>query len=211
MPKKKIIIADDHPIVRKGLKDILAEITSAEVVAEAENGFELMDIIGREKYDLLILDITMPGMSGLDALRHINTLYGKIPTLVFSIYSEDNYAIRFLQAGASGYVNKESDATVIIEAVNTVLMGGMYFSRDILEKYATISNNNFDQSPHERLSNREYEIMLLMAKGKRMSEIAEELAISAKTVSTHKSRIFEKMNFSSSSDLIKYAIDSKIL
>jgi len=211
MKTRRIIIADDHPIIRKGLKDILDEISDVEVADEVENGFDLLKKLENDSYDLIILDISMPGMSGLDAIRQIRALYGRVNILVFTIYSEEHYAIRFLKAGASGYVNKESDAIVIIEAINTALMGGMYYSKEILEKYVASKNRNFASSPHELLSNREYEVMLLIASGKRMTYIATELMISVKTVSTHKMRIFEKMNINSNSDLTQYASENNIL
>ncbi|MFC1607986.1 response regulator [Candidatus Latescibacterota bacterium] len=209
--KIKVMIADDHPIVRKGLKEIVEEIPGVVVTDEAENGYEVLDKISGDNCDLLILDISMPGMGGLETVTKVKTVSTTVKILVFSIYSEDHYAIRFLKAGASGYLSKQSDPYAIVEAINTVINGGKYFSKDILQKYIQSIDSDFSLAPHETLSNREYEIMLLLASGKRISDVAKDLLISAKTVFTHKERIFQKMNIQESAELTQYAVEHELL
>ena len=209
--KIKVIIADDHPIVRKGLKEIVEEIPGVVVTDEAENGYEVLDKVTGENCDLLILDISMPGMGGLETLTKVKNISTTLKVLIFSIYSEDHYAIRFLKAGASGYLSKQSEPYAIVEAINTLIIGEKYFSDDVLQKYIRSKDSDFSLAPHETLSNREYEIMLLLASGKRISGVAKDLLISAKTVFTHKERIFQKMNIQESAELTQYAVEHDLL
>ena len=207
----KVIIADDHPIVRKGLKEIVEEIRGVLSVDEAEDGFILIDKVAENDYDLIILDVSMPGINGLDTLYQLQLLKKTFKVIVFSIYSEDQYAIRFLKAGASGYITKDRDASDIIDAIQTVMNDGRYFSKDILEKFVLAKVSGFNDTPHEMLSNREYEIMLMLASGNKSSDIAIDLSISEKTVGTHKIRIFNKMNLQNMSELIHYAVEKNLI
>ena len=207
----RIIIADDHPIIRKGLKEIIADIPGVIAIDEAENGNELIRKMENCKYDLIILDISMPDLSGIDAIKHINKIDKSVRILIFSIYSEDHYAVRFLKAGAHGYLQKICESSEIIEAVKSVTGGKKYFSNEVYEKFIMNKENNFIFTPHELLSNREYDIMLLLASGKKSSEIASELDVSEKTVSTHKKRILDKMSMKKNAELVKYVVENRLI
>ena len=212
MEKKiRIILADDHPIIRKGLKEIIADIPGIVVIDEAENGNELLRKMKNYRYDMIILDISMPDLSGIDAIKQIKRIDKSVKVLVFSIYSEDHYAVRFLKAGAHGYLQKICESSEIIEAVKSIADGRKYFSNEVYEKFILNMEKNFVFTPHELLSNREYEIMILFASGKKSSEIASELDVSEKTVSTYKKRILDKMNMKKYAELVKYVVENKLI
>ena len=190
----KIIIADDHPIVRAGMKQIIGEASDLMVVDEAGDGHKLLSKIRVETFDVVILDITMPHMNGLDVLKQLKIEKPKLPVIVLSIHPEDQYALRVLKAGASGYVTKASAPDELINAIRRVCRGSKYISPSIAEKLAFHLDANFEEMPHEALSDREYQVLCMLASGKTVTEIAVELALSAKTVSTYRSRILEKMD-----------------
>jgi len=207
----RVLIADDHAIVRDGLKQIFKETTDIIVAGEAANGIEVIDKIKFEKYDLVVLDISMPGLCGLDVLKYINLHNPTLPVLVLIMYSEDHYAIRVLKAGASGYLTKESAAEQLISAVRRISEGHKYVSLDLAEKLADSLDTNHRKSGHEALSDREFQVLRLIGSGMTVGEIAEELSLSVKTISTNRTRILEKMGMKNNAELICYAIRQNLV
>lgn len=208
----RILIADDHAVVRKGLKQlILEEYPSAhlEGVSDTE---ELMRKLTESSWDIVICDLNMPGRSGLDALHQIKQAYPSLPVLIISMYPEDQYALRVLKSGASGYLGKDNVHENIIRAIHTVLLGKKFITPSIAEKLAdALGSGNRQLTPHEKLSNREFDVFKLLSSGKAVSEIAEQLSLSVTTVSTYRSRILEKMDMKSNADLTRYALDNKLI
>ena len=207
----KIIIADDHPIVRAGMKQIIAEDPDLHVTDEAADGRQLLHKIRAENFDVVILDITMPHIDGLDVLKQLKVEKPKMPVIILSIHPESQYALRVLKAGASGYVTKTSAPDELISAVRKVHRGGKYISPSIAEKLAFQLEADFKEMPHEALSDREYQVLCLLASGRTVTEIADELALSVKTVSTYRSRILEKMNMKNNAELIHYAVQNALV
>jgi len=207
----RVLIADDHAIVRDGLKQIFKETTDIIVAGEAANGIEVIDKIKFEKYDLVVLDISMPGRGGLDVLKYIKLHNPTLPVLVLSMYSEDQYAVRVLRAGASGYLTKESAAEQLISAVRRISEGHKYVSLDLAEKLADSLDTNHRKSGHEALSDREFQVLRLIGSGMTVGEIAEELSLSVKTISTNRTRILEKMGMKNNAELICYAIRQNLV
>ena len=206
-----IIIVDDHPIVRQGLKQILSEEPDMATFGEAQNSQEVLDLIRKQDWDAVVLDITMPGRGGLDILREIKHERPKLPVLMLSVHPEDQYAVRALKAGASGYLNKESAPEELVRAIRKILRGGKYISPTLAEKMAFNLEKETDRPAHEALSDREYQVMLMIASGKTTSAIAEEISLSIKTVSTYRSRILEKMKMKSNVDLTYYVIKNNLI
>ena len=198
----RIIIADDHPIVRAGMKQIISEASDLIVADEASDGHKLLNKIKVDNFDVVILDITMPHMDGLDVLKQLKIEKPRLPVIVLSIHPEDQYALRVLKAGASGYVTKASAPDELINAIRKVFRGGKYISPSIAEKLAFQLDANFEEMPHETLSDREYQVLCQLASGKTVTEIAAELALSVKTVSTYRARILEKMDMKNNAELI---------
>jgi DNA-binding NarL/FixJ family response regulator len=207
----KILIADDHGIIRKGIKQILSRTSDIEVTAEASTGQEALEKIWTSHFDLVILDISLPGRNGLEILKQIKSQKPKLPVLILSMYPEEQYAVRVLRAGASGYLTKESDKNELVEAIRRIAEGKKYITPSLAEKLASELEPSNDKALHERLSDREYHILCLIAKGKSSNEIAEELALSVKTVSTHRARVLEKMGMKSNAELTYYAVQSKLV
>jgi two-component system invasion response regulator UvrY len=207
----KILIADDHPIVRQGFKQVLSETADMVVAEEAGNGQEVLDLVAKKDYDVILLDISMPGKSGLEVLKELKTTNQKIPVLILSIYPEEQYAIRALKAGASGYLTKESAPEELIAAIRKVSRGGKYISSSLAEKLAYALDGDAEKAPHEMLSDREYQILLQIASGKTVSDIAEEMHLSVKTVSTYRSRILDKMHLKNNAELTTYAIRNSLV
>jgi two-component system invasion response regulator UvrY len=202
----RILIADDHPIVRAGLKQILAEASDIEVAAEAGDGHELLNRVRKGDIDVALLDISMPGLTGLDALKQIKIENPNLPILVLSMHPEDQYGIRVLKAGAAGYLMKSAAPDQLIGAIRKVQRGGRYVSPSLAEKMAFDLQTGASGLPHETLSDREYQVLCMIASGKTVKQIAAELALSEKTVSTYRTRILDKMNMQSNSELTHYAI-----
>jgi len=202
----KILIADDHPIVRAGLKQILAEASDIEATAEAGDGHDLLRLIRKGGIDVVLMDITMPGLSGLDALKQIKVENPNLPILVLSMHPEDQYGIRVLKAGAAGYLMKSTAPDQLVGAIRKVYRGGRYVSPALAEKMAFGLQAGASGLPHEVLSDREYQVLCMIASGNTVKEIAAELSLSEKTVSTYRARILEKMNMKSNSELTHYAI-----
>ena len=207
----KILIADDHAIVRKGLKQLLLEEYPSAVIGEVADTEGLLKQVMNNGWNIVICDMNMPGRSGLDALAHIKQVAPDLPVLIMSMYPEDQYALRVLKAGASGYLQKESIHDDIIKAVQTVKLGKKFITPSIAEKLAEAFHNNTDKQPHELLSDREFDVFKLLAGGKSVSEIASQLSLSTTTVSTYRSRIMEKMGIRSNADLTRYALEKKLI
>ena len=207
----KILIADDHAIVRKGLKQLLLEEYPSATVGEVGDTESLIKQVISNDWDIVICDMNMPGRSGLEALIHIKQVAPDIPVLIMSMYPEDQYALRVLKAGASGYLQKESIHDDIIKAVQTVQLGKKFITPSIAEKLADAFHNNNNKQPHELLSDREFDVFKLIASGKSVSDIASQLSLSTTTVSTYRSRILEKMGIKSNADLTRYALEKKLI
>ena len=207
----KILIADDHPIVRQGFKQVLSETADLVVADEAGNGQEVLALVARKDYDVILLDISMPGKNGLEVLKELRMTNTKIPVLILSIYPEEQYAIRALKAGASGYLTKASAPEELISAIRKVSRGGKYISSSLAEKIAYELDGDAEKAPHDTLSDREYQILLMIASGKTVSDIADEMCLSVKTVSTYRSRILEKMKMKNNAELTTYAIRNKLV
>jgi two-component system, NarL family, invasion response regulator UvrY len=207
----RVLVGDDHAILRKGIKQILAEIPSISTVDEATNGQEVLALTARKLYDLVLLDISMPGRSGLDVLKQLRADRPRLPVLILSMHPEEQYALRALKAGASGYLTKESAPDELIAAVQKILEGGKYVSQSLAERFITELSKPSDKPLHELLSDREYQIFCMIASGKTVSEIAEELALSVKTVSTYRTRILQKTNLKTNAEITRYVIENKLI
>jgi len=207
----KVLIADDHAILRRGLKEILVRELEGAVCGEAEDAQQVLAQVQSQDWDLVILDITMPGRSGLDVLRDLKAARPKLPVLVLSMHPEDQYGKRVLRAGAAGYMNKESAPEELIKAIRKVLSGGRYVSPALAEKLALDLNQDEERPIHETLSGREFEVLRMIACGKTVSQIAEELHLSVPTVSTYRARILEKMNMTTTAELMHYALRNRLV
>ena len=206
----RIIIADDHAVVRKGLKQIFDETLDLVVTGEANSGQELLEKIRENEYDVVILDISMPGKDGLDTLKELKAIHQDLPVLIFTVYPEEQYAVRVLKAGASGYINKESEPESLIEAIRKVSKGRKYISPYLAELLA--SNLEGGDSPiHELLSDREYQVMCMIASGKTATDIAKELSLSINTISTYRIRILDKMGMKNNAEITHYALKNRLV
>ena len=204
-----VLIVDDHPIVRRGLKQILADTPDVSVVGEAEGAQQALDLSRARMWDVIVLDIGLPGRGGLDVLKVLRDEQPKRPVLVLSMYAEDHYAVRSLKAGASGYLTKEAAPEKFLEAVRKVASGGRYVSPAMAEQRAAAAGSGAGEVPHERLSDREFEVMRLIASGKTVGAIAAELALSVKTISTYRARMLEKMGLPNNAAVMKYAMEHR--
>jgi two-component system, NarL family, invasion response regulator UvrY len=207
----RVLIADDHAILRRGLKEILLRELDSVVCGEAEDTEQVLAQVRARDWDLIILDITMPGRSGLDALSDLRALRPKLPVLVLSMHPDNQYGKRVLKAGASGYMNKESAPEELIKAIRKVLAGGRYVSPALAEKLILDLNADAERPVHETLSAREFEVLRMIASGKTVSQIAEELHLSAATVSTYRARILEKMNMTTTAELMHYGLRNHLV
>jgi DNA-binding NarL/FixJ family response regulator len=207
----KILIADDHAIVREGLKQIVAEENDMLVAGEAGNANEMFDLLKKEKYAIIILDISMPGRSGLEALKFLRKNYPEVPTLILSMFSEEQYGLRALKAGAAGYLKKVSAPTELVSAIRKIVNGGKYINQSLAEKLADEYDSDREERMHDKLSDREYQIMCLIASGKSAEEIALDLSISINTVYSYRNRILEKMHLKSNVELTQYVLQYKLI
>ena len=207
----KVLIADDHTVVRQGLKQILSDDPQLSVVGEAADGNEVLTALETLSVDVLVLDITMPGRNGLDVLKEVKRKRPTLPVLVLSMHPEDQFAIRILRAGAAGYITKESAPEELVGALRKVCSGGKYVSPQLAEKLAVFIEDETTRPPHEKLSDREFEVLRMLALGKTVTEVAEELLLSVKTVSTYRSRVLEKMKMTSNADLTRYALQNELI
>lgn len=209
----RILIADDHALLRAGIKHLLSEHADLQVAGEAANGQEVLDQVQRGVWDVLLLDMTMPGKSGIELIKQIRQLSPKLPILVLSMHKEDVYAVRALKAGASGYLCKDNAEAQLAEALHKVAAGSLYITPAVAERLAAdmMQGRRQDRLPHTRLSDREYQIFQLIAAGTSVTDIAQSLNLSVKTVSTHKTHILQKMACSSVADLVRYALQHHLL
>ncbi|MBA7576589.1 Response regulator UvrY [subsurface metagenome] len=206
----KILIADDHEIVRKGLKTILVDAADKIIVDEASNGQEALNKINKNNYNMVVLDISMPGKGGLDVLKQIKSENLNLPVLVLSMHSEEQYARRVLRAGASGYMTKSTATEELLNAIYKVARGGKYISSTLAEELALNIETDSTKPLHAKLSDREYQVMIRIAAGKTIKEIAGELCLSPKTITTYRTRVLEKMKLKNNSQLIFYAIENNL-
>jgi DNA-binding NarL/FixJ family response regulator len=207
----RVIICDDHPIVREGLKNIIAKSGDIAVQAEAGTGIELMERLGQGRFDVVILDISLPGASGLDVLKLIQGSSPRPSVIVLSMHPEEQYAVRALKAGAAGYLEKASAPTELVSAIRKVARGGRYISAALAERLAFGLGSNEKKEGHESLSDREYQILLKIASGKGTKEIASELSVAPSTVGTYRSRILEKLGLANTAELIHYAVANHLV
>jgi DNA-binding NarL/FixJ family response regulator len=207
----KILLADDHAVVRRGLRQILAEEFERATFGEARNAQETLNLVWREPWDVVVLDMTMPGRSGLEALREIKKSRPQLPVLVLSMHPENEFAVRVLKSGAAGYLTKESAPEELVGAVRKVLAGGRYVSSSLAEKLATYVSGDLQKPAQDLLSDREFQVLRLIASGKTVSEIAQDLSLSVKTVSTYRTRILEKMGLRNNAELMRYAMHHQLV
>jgi len=207
----RILVADDHPIVREGLKKIFSKSGQIEVAGEARTGQEVLNKFAKNEYDLVLLDITMPGTSWLDVLKGIKERRPDVPVLILSMHKDEEHIVRALKAGASGYLTKESIMTELVKAVEKVTRGGRYVSESVADRLLGYFDDDPDRPLHKALSNREYEVMLRLAGARTTKQIAEELFLSVNTVNTYRARILEKMKLKNVAELIRYALKNNLL
>lgn len=207
----KIVIADDHEIVRAGLKQIISDDEDMEVLGESNNGENLIELVKKNDYDVVLLDLKMQGISGIDVIKHIKVIKPDLPIIVLSMHAEDQYAVRTIKAGASGYLTKETAAENLVIAVRRVVAGGKYISPTLAETLADSIAGGGAELPHEKLTDREFQVMCMIASGKTVTEIGSELFLSVKTISTYRQRILEKMNLKNNSELTHYTIKNNLL
>ncbi|MDH4189535.1 MAG: response regulator transcription factor [Betaproteobacteria bacterium] len=206
----RIFIADDHAVVRAGLRHILEDTGEFAVVGEAANGVELLELVRSSEVDLVILDLSMPGRGGVEILPRLREERPRLPVLILSTYPEEQYAVRLIKAGAAGYLNKESAPELLVRAVRQIFRNGRYISETVAELLANQVAGRGVTAGHEQLSNREYEVLRLLGSGKTVSEVAEKLSLSVKTVSTYRTRLLAKLGLHGNADLIRYVIESRL-
>jgi two-component system invasion response regulator UvrY len=207
----RIIIADDHAAVRRGVKDILADEADMEIGAEASTAQELLDLVRKQGWDAVVLDISLPGRSGLEVLSELKQEHPSLPVLVHTMHHEDQFAVRALRAGAAGYLTKDSPPAELVKALRKIVAGGKYVGQSLAEKLAVNVDANIDSAPHQALSDREFQVLRLLASGKTVSEIADELSLSVKTISTYRRRILDKMKMKNNAELMRYALQHKVV
>ena len=207
----RILVADDHAVVRQGVIQILADVNDMAVKGEAQNGPETLKKVTENEYDVVLLDISMPGRSGLEVLEDIKARRPKLAVLILSMHPEEQYAVRALRAGASGYLTKASAPQELIGAIRKVAGGGKYVTSSLAEKLADEMEIDTEKLPHERLSNREHQVMLMLASGKSVSDIADDLCLSVKTISTYRTRVMSKMGMKKNAELTLYAVHNKLI
>jgi two-component system, NarL family, invasion response regulator UvrY len=207
----KVLVADDHAVVRRGLRQILSETPDILVAGEAATAAEVRSLVQEERWDVIVLDINMPGGSGIELLGDIRRLSPGARVLILTVYPEDQYAVRAIRAGAAGFLTKETAPDKLIEAVRKVASGGRYVSRELAEALASLVAGETDGALHERLSDREFEVFKMLASGRTVSQAAEELALSVKTISTHRTRILRKMDMKTNAELTHYAVRNGVV
>lgn len=207
----KVLVADDHAVVRKGIAQILGETPDFRCAGEAGNSDELLDLLNRESWDVLVLDLNMPGRSGLDILGDVHRRWPRLPVLVLSMHDERQFAPRVLKAGAAGYLHKESAAHELVRALSRIVAGGKYISSSAAETLVSDLQSPDSSLPHTLLSDREFQVLCMIASGKTVSQIAQEIVLSVKTVSTYRARILDKMNMKTNAQLTRYAIEKKLV
>ena len=207
----RVLITDDHALIRRGLRQVLLEGLDAVTVGEAQNASEALDQVQKKAWDVVVMDITMPGRSGLDILRDIKLARPNLPVLILSMHPEDQFAVRALKSGAAGFIPKESAPEELIKAIRKVLAGGRYVTAALAEKMAFDLSTHSDKLAHETLSDREFQVLRMIASGKTVGQIAEDVSLSVKTVSTYRARILEKMRLQNNAELTHYAIKHQLV
>jgi len=207
----RLVVADDHTIVREGLKQILAAASDLRVVGEASDGHQVMERVRALDFDLLLLDMSMPGKSGIELIKQVHAEKPKVKILVLSMHEEQQYAVRAIRAGASGYLTKESASRQLVDAIRKIAAGGAFISAEVAQQLALGAMPGAQGPLHASLSDREYQVFMLIAEGKSVSDIAAQLNLSVKTVSTHKANVLQKMNMTTTGELIRYAIANKLV
>lgn len=207
----KVLLADDHAVVRQGMKQILRDVPELIVAGEASDGDQTLERLRAEDWDLVVMDISMPGRNGLDILKLIQYERPKLPVLIMSMHSEDQFAVRMLKAGAAGYLTKESAPEELVTAIRKIISGGRYVSPTLAEQLAFHMHPEAERAAHEILSDREFQVMRLIAKGQTVKEIGEALTLSVKTISTYRARVLEKLKLRTNADLIHYAIQNGLI
>jgi two-component system, NarL family, invasion response regulator UvrY len=202
----RILIVDDHAIVRRGLRDLLSDEFHGAAFGEASDAQQALEQLRKKEWDVALLDIALPGKSGLDLLKELKTEWPKLPVLILSAHPEDQFAVRALKAGAGGYMTKESAPDELAKALRKIMAGGRYVSPALAEMLALGVTKDLTRTPHETLSDREYEVMSRIASGKTVTEIAEELSLSPKTISTYRTRVLEKLGLKNSAAIVQYVI-----
>ncbi len=208
----RILIADDHPFVRRGVTQVLTDEFPGVMIGDASTAPELLEQAGKHRWNVIVLDLTMPGRSGLDALHELKAGHPEIPVLVLSMHPEDQFAVRVLRAGAAGYLTKESIPEELVQAIRKIMGGGKYLRPSVADLLATqLQQGDANQPPHTKLSDREFQVLGLIAHGKTVTNIAEELSLSVKSVSTYRARIVEKLHLKSTADLTRYALEHRLI
>ncbi len=202
----RVLVGDDHAIVRRGLKQILSETSDIEVAGEAATAPDVMNMVRNERFHVVVLDVNLPGGNGIDLIGEIRKENAALPVLILTVYSEDQYAVRAIRAGAAGFLTKESAPEKLVDAVRKVAAGGRFISAELGEALASLVAGETKGQPHERLSDREFEIMKMLASGRTVSRVAQDLGLSVKTVSTHRTRILGKMGMKTNAELTHYAV-----
>lgn len=206
-----LLVADDHAVVRKGMIQILQEASDLKVEGEASSGAELLELLRHHKCDAIVTDLSMPGTSGIDLLKQLRAQHPALPVLILSVHPEDQYALRLLRAGAAGYLTKDSVPEELVNAIRKVCAGGKYVSSALAERLVFAMGSDSEQAPHETLSDREFQVLRLMASGLSPAEISENLCLSVKTVSTYRARILEKMGMRTNAELVRYALEAGLV
>ena len=206
----RVLLADDHTVVRRGLKQILAETEDIRTEGEVDSGVGVLRAVRQKKYDMVLLDITLPDQNGLDVLGQLRAAHPNLPVLMLSVHPEEQYAVRALKVGAAGYLTKDSAPEEMVAAIRKVYRGGKYVSAALAERLAGLLGSQ-ERAPHESLSEREFQVMLLLANGKSVSEIADRLALSAKTVSTYRARLMDKLGVKSIAELVRYVMEQGLI
>ena len=207
----RILVADDHAIVRRGLRQIVADESDMEVVGEAQTAQKILDLARQEEWDVIVLNMSMPGRGGFEALKALKQTHSKRPVLVLSMYPEDQFAVRAFRAGAAGYMTKESAPEELVQAIRKVVRGGKYVSPSLAEKLAAELGEDAERPPHEALSEREYHVLCLLASGKTVTQVAAEMSLSVKTISTYRARLLEKMRMKTNAEVTRYAIEHRLV
>lgn len=205
----KVLIADDHAVVRRGLKQIIQE-RGMMVAGEASEGLEVLDLVRRDHWDVLVLDLAMPNRSGMEVLQEVKRIAPNLPVLVLSVYPEEQYGIRVLRAGAAGYMNKECALDELVKAIHKVVNGGRYVSATLAERFAFELSGDVKMTPHELLSDREYEVMVMLGSGKSPTDIAKALSLSVKTINTYRARMLQKLGLNNNAELIRYVMLNRL-
>jgi two-component system, NarL family, invasion response regulator UvrY len=207
----RAIVADDHAVVRRGLRELLTESSDVSVIGEAGTARETLEQVRAGKWDVLILDINLPDGSGLDVLRQVKQEFPQLPVLILTIYAEEQFAVRALRAGAAGYLTKESAPEELLDAIRKVVHGGRYISPALAERLAVLADPQAERQPHETLSDREFQVFRTLASGKTVSQVADALHLSVKTISTYRARVLEKMGLQTNAELTMYAVRNGIV